>query len=280
MGAGPPGLLLGQLLHPDGIGSIILENRSRDYVIERVRASVLEHGTVDTLVDAGVGGRLVREGMRHGGIQICFRARRHRIDFEELTGGRGITVYGQNEIVLDLLAASDATGRPLFFEVQHTAISDYDAAPRIAFQSGGEEYEITCDSFAGCDGSHGICRPSIAGHVQICERVYPPRCDFAKKRFGHAQTDGGTDAARPSAAGRRRGTYCAAHWCQGVYVTSSRAAMITLAENYVMLARRLNHRLNEGLNWHEPPTDCSDYRGCRGGCRQSDPSGFCTETPP
>jgi p-hydroxybenzoate 3-monooxygenase len=173
VGAGPAGLLLGQLLHLEGIESIILENHSRDYVFERVRAGVLEQGTVDTLVDAGVGGRLVREGMRHGGIQICFRARRHRIDFEELTGGRGITVYGQNEIVRDLLAARDATGRPLVFEVQHTAISDYAAAPRITFQSGGEEYEIVCDFIAGCDGSHGICRPSIAGHVHICERAYP-----------------------------------------------------------------------------------------------------------
>ncbi len=170
VGAGPAGLLLGHLLHLEGIDSVIVEHRSREHVIERVRAGVLEQGTVDLMIGAGVGERLKREGMRHGGIYLCFEGRRHRIDFEELTGGRCITVYGQNEVVKDLIAARCASGRPLHFEVEEVRIADFESQPRVTFRGG----EIACDFIAGCDGSHGICRPSIpAGCVRAYEREYP-----------------------------------------------------------------------------------------------------------
>jgi p-hydroxybenzoate 3-monooxygenase len=153
---------------------VIIEDRSRDHVIERVRAGVLEQGTVDLLIEAGLGGRLQREGMRHGGIYLCFEGRRHRIDFEALTGGRAITVYGQNELVKDLIDARLATGRPLYFEVGNVRISGFDSAPRIAFQSAGEDHEIACDFIAGCDGYHGICRPSIApDKLRVYDKEYP-----------------------------------------------------------------------------------------------------------
>ena len=115
MGAGPAGLLLAHLLHLEGIDSVVVENRSRQYVTERVRAGVLEQGTVDLMIQSGVGARLLREGMRHEGIYISFQGARHRIDMAELTGGRAITVYGQNEVVTDLIEARLVTGRPLFF---------------------------------------------------------------------------------------------------------------------------------------------------------------------
>jgi p-hydroxybenzoate 3-monooxygenase len=168
VGAGPAGLLLGHLLHLEGIDSVIIENRSRDYVIERVRAGVLEQGTVDLLIEAGVGERLRREGMRHGGIYLCFEGCRHRIDFEELTGGRAITIYGQNEVVKDLIAARCATGRPLHFEVEDVAV---DPSPAVRFREDGEECEVACDFIAGCDGSHGVCRPFA--RPRIYEREYP-----------------------------------------------------------------------------------------------------------
>jgi p-hydroxybenzoate 3-monooxygenase len=174
VGAGPAGLLLGHLLHLEGIDSVIVEHRSREHVIERVRAGVLEQGTVDLLIETGIGERLKREGMRHGGIHLCFEGARHRIDFAELTGGRSITVYGQNEVVKDLIAARCATGRPLYFEVDGVSIADFDSAPRIAFRAEGEESEVVCDFLAGCDGYHGICRPSIAAEsVRVYEKEYP-----------------------------------------------------------------------------------------------------------
>ena len=174
VGAGPAGLLLGHLLHIEGIDSVIVEDRSRDYVIERVRAGVLEQGTVDLLAEAGLANRLRREGLRHGGIHICFNGRRHRIDFEELTGGRTITVYGQNELVKDLIGARTASGRPLHFDVEDVRIADFGSLPRISYRRGGEECEIACDFITGCDGSRGICRPSIpAGEVRVYEREYP-----------------------------------------------------------------------------------------------------------
>ena len=174
VGAGPAGLLLGHLLHWEGIDSIIVEDRSREHVIERVRAGVLEQGTVDLLTEAGVGERLRREGMRHGGIHLCFQGSRHRIDFEELTGGRSITVYGQNELVKDLIAARCATGRPLYFEVDRVCVADFDTAPRISFRSDGAECEVVCDFIAGCDGYHGVCRPSIPpDKLRGYEKEYP-----------------------------------------------------------------------------------------------------------
>ena len=175
IGAGPAGLMLGHLLHLRGIDSVILESRSRDYVIERVRAGVLEQGTVDLMTAAGVGERLRREGMRHAGIYLAFGGSRHRIDMAELTGGRAITVYGQNEVVKDLIAARLATGRPLHFDAAEVTPSRLtDATPRVTFVAEGERHELTCDFVAGCDGFHGVCRTMIpAAQLTIYEREYP-----------------------------------------------------------------------------------------------------------
>ena len=175
VGAGPAGLMLAHLLHLRGIDSVVLEDRSREYVIDRVRAGVLEQGSVDLLVSAGVGGRLEREGMRHEGIFIAFNGRRHRIDMAGLTGGRAITIYGQNEVVKDLIDARIATQRPLHFDVQDVSVSALTSnTPAIHYTLGSERCELTCDFIAGCDGSHGVCRPSIpAAHIRVLEREYP-----------------------------------------------------------------------------------------------------------
>jgi p-hydroxybenzoate 3-monooxygenase len=175
VGAGPAGLMLGHLLHLHGIDSVILENRSRQYVIDRVRAGVLEQGTVDLLNETGVGDRLSREGLRHDGIYLAFAGTRHRIDMAALTGGRAITIYGQNEIVQDLIDARLATGRPIVFEAADVRVDGLDSsAPAITATIDGSPYELTCDVIAGCDGFHGICRPTIPSeHLRIYERVYP-----------------------------------------------------------------------------------------------------------
>jgi p-hydroxybenzoate 3-monooxygenase len=175
IGAGPAGLLLGHLLHQRGIDSVILENRSQEYVIERVRAGVLEQGTVDLMITMGVGERLQREGMRHEGLYISFQGQRHHIQLSELTGGKAITVYGQNEVVKDLIDARRATGRPLHFEVSGVSVHAMDSPrPKIRFQNNGREEELTCDFIAGCDGFHGICRPAApAGHIKTYDRTYP-----------------------------------------------------------------------------------------------------------
>ncbi|MBM3819595.1 MAG: 4-hydroxybenzoate 3-monooxygenase [Acidimicrobiia bacterium] len=174
VGAGPAGLMLGHLLHLRGIDSVILENRSQDYVIERVRAGVLEQGTVDLMNEVGVGQRLMREGMRHDGLYFAFNGDRHHIDLAGLTGGRAITVYGQNEVVKDLIAARVATGRPLHFEVGDVSVHDFESgAPRVRYTRDGQSHEIVCDVIAGCDGFHGICRPAIGSHLRIYERTYP-----------------------------------------------------------------------------------------------------------
>jgi p-hydroxybenzoate 3-monooxygenase len=174
VGAGPAGLMLGHLLHLRGIDSIILENRSREYVIERVRAGVLEQGTVDLMRDTGVGARLDREGLRHDGVYLAFNGQRHHIDMAALTAGRAITIYGQNEVVKDLIAAREATARPLTFEVADVAVHDVEAAtPTVTYAAGGERHMLTCDVIAGCDGFHGICRPAIEGHLRTYERTYP-----------------------------------------------------------------------------------------------------------
>ncbi len=175
IGAGPAGLLLAHLLRRRGIESIVIENRSREYVESRIRAGVLEQGTVDTLIEAGVGDRLQKQGLLHHGIELSFAGTRHRIDMHELTGGRAITVYGQTEVVKDLINARLDAGAPLFFDVDDTRIYDFGTtAPTIHLLHQGESYEIECDFIAGCDGFHGICRPSIpAGVLHVFERVYP-----------------------------------------------------------------------------------------------------------
>jgi p-hydroxybenzoate 3-monooxygenase len=175
VGAGPAGLMLGHLLHLQGIDSVILEKRSRQYVIERVRAGVLEQGTVDLMREVGVGERLVREGLRHDGIYLAFNGVRHRIDMAELTGGRAITIYGQNEVVQDLIDARVTSGRPLHFEVEDVSVDDLESqTPSVRFKTDGAAHELACDVVAGCDGFHGICRASIpASRLRLYERVYP-----------------------------------------------------------------------------------------------------------
>jgi len=174
VGAGPAGLMLGHLLHLAGIDSVIIENRAEDYVIERVRAGVLEQATVDLLIQSGAGARLQREGLSHDGIYINVLGERRRIDMAALTG-RGITVYGQNEVVKDLIAARESTGRALLFEVADVTVHDLDSSqPKVRFTKDTQAHEIQCDFIAGCDGFHGICRPSIpAPHIRIYERTYP-----------------------------------------------------------------------------------------------------------
>jgi p-hydroxybenzoate 3-monooxygenase len=175
VGAGPAGLMLGHLLHLHGIDSVIVEDRSRDYVIERVRAGVLEQGTVDLMERAGVADRLRREGMRHDGIYLTFGRRRHRVDMAGLTGGRAITIYGQNEVVKDLIDARLATGRLLHFEVADVAPERMDtASPGLQFTIDGERRHLHCDFIAGCDGFHGVCRQAVpTGRMQMYEREYP-----------------------------------------------------------------------------------------------------------
>jgi p-hydroxybenzoate 3-monooxygenase len=175
VGAGPAGLTLAQLLAREGIESVILENRTREYVEKRIRAGVLEQGTVDLLRDAGVGERMDREGIVHGGIYLQFDGERHHVAMSELTGGRGIVIYGQTEVVKDLIAARLAAGLPLLFEVSDVAVRDVESdRPRIAYSHQGGADELECDVIAGCDGFHGVCRPSIpAGVLRAFEREYP-----------------------------------------------------------------------------------------------------------
>ncbi|WP_372623721.1 4-hydroxybenzoate 3-monooxygenase [Falsiroseomonas sp.] len=177
IGAGPAGLLLSHLLHLAGIDSVVLESRSRAYVEERVRAGLLEQGSVETLAEAGVADRLHREGLAHHGIELRFDGKGHRIPLTELTG-KVVTIYGQQEVVKDLIAARLAAGAhrdhpPILFEVEDVAVHDLTAeAPRITFRHGGAEQVVECDFVGGCDGFHGICRPAIPD-LAIYERVYP-----------------------------------------------------------------------------------------------------------
>jgi p-hydroxybenzoate 3-monooxygenase len=175
VGAGPAGLLLAHLLHLRGIESVVLEARSREYVEARVRAGVLEQTTVDLLDAAGVAERLHREGLVHRGLELRFDGRGHRIDFAELTGGRAITVYGQQEVVKDLIAARMEAGGELRFEVEDVSLHDLESdRPCIRFSHEGDDHELRCDVVAGCDGFHGISRPTVPGDVlRVYEREYP-----------------------------------------------------------------------------------------------------------
>ena len=167
VGAGPAGLLLAHLLGREGIESVVLEARTRDYVENRVRAGVLEHGTVEVLKATGVGERLEREGMLHHGVELRFGGGGHRIALSELTGGRAITVYGQQEVVKDLIAARLEAGGKILFEAEVESVDPEHGVIRF-----GDE-ELRCDFIAGCDGFHGVCRPAVAERLQIYERVYP-----------------------------------------------------------------------------------------------------------
>ncbi len=175
VGAGPAGLLLSHLLHLQGVESVVIENRSRDYIEQRVRAGVLEQGTVDLLTASGVGERLRRECIVRDSIELRFGGRRHPLNLKELSGGRPYTIYAQQEIVKDLVEARLAAGGQILFEVEDVSVSDLDSASsRIHFSRNGEPVELACDFIAGCDGFHGVCRPSIpAGALSVFERVYP-----------------------------------------------------------------------------------------------------------
>ncbi len=174
VGAGPAGLTLGLLLEHAGIRSVILEARDRDYVEQRVRAGVLEQNTVDLLCEHGVGDRLRREGLVHQGIHLRRRGESHYLPMTELTG-RAITVYGQQEVVKDLVAARVATGAPLHFEVSGVALHGVtDGRPRVTYEHDGERAELECEFVAGCDGFHGTCRTSIPdGVLTSVEYTYP-----------------------------------------------------------------------------------------------------------
>ncbi|MFC7473863.1 4-hydroxybenzoate 3-monooxygenase [Dankookia sp. GCM10030260] len=174
IGAGPAGLLLAHLLHLAGIESVILEAKSRAYVEGRIRAGLLEQGSVDILTQAGVGDRLHREGLPHEGIELRFDGQGHRIDLTGLTGKR-VTIYGQQEVVKDLIAARLAYGGALLFEVEAAAAHDIDSDyPSITFHHEGRAQTLHCDVVAGCDGFHGICRDAIPAEVlRVYERIYP-----------------------------------------------------------------------------------------------------------
>jgi p-hydroxybenzoate 3-monooxygenase len=173
VGAGPAGLVLSRLLHLQGIESVVVEARSRQYCEQRVRAGVLEQGTVDLLIEMNLGDRMKREGLVHDGVEIRFNGRGHRIDFKNLTG-RSITIYAQQEVVKDLIAARLETGAGILFETQDLSVHDFDSAsPKIRFHNNGEPSEVVCDFIAGCDGFHGVCRPTIASALTLYERVFP-----------------------------------------------------------------------------------------------------------
>ena len=175
IGAGPSGLLLGQLLHKAGIDAVILERQTGDYVRSRIRAGILEQVTTDLLDEAGVGQRMHHEGIVHGGFDLLFGGARHRIDMHALTGGRQVMVYGQTEMTRDLMEARQAAGLPTIYQAGNLTVHDFDTAqPRVRYEKDGQTHEITCDFIAGCDGFHGVCRASVPqGAITEYEKVYP-----------------------------------------------------------------------------------------------------------
>lgn len=175
VGAGPSGLLLGALLAKAGIDAVIVEQRSAEYVLGRIRAGVLEQVTVELLDEVGVGERMHREGLKHDGFDLAFGGARHRIDLYALTGGKRVMVYGQTEVTRDLMNARRAAGLPTVYEADNVAIHGWDTdRPSVTYRKGDETHEITCDFIAGCDGFHGVCRASVPpDKLQTFEKVYP-----------------------------------------------------------------------------------------------------------
>ena len=175
VGAGPSGLLLGQLLFKAGVDAIILERQSPEYVLSRIRAGVLEQVTLDVLAQAGVDQRLKKEGLVHTGFDLLFKSERHRIDLESLTGGQKVMVYGQTEVTRDLMDARQAAGLTTIYETNDVEIHDFDSDhPSVSYEKDGQRHTITCDFIAGCDGFHGVCRASVPSKsIQEFEKVYP-----------------------------------------------------------------------------------------------------------
>ena len=175
IGAGPSGLLLGQLLTRAGIANVILERHTPDYVLGRIRAGVLEQGAVAMLDEAGVGARLHGEGLVHGGIEITWAGERHRVDLNALTGGKNVVVYGQTEVTKDLMDARKASGATSVYEALDVSIHDFDSnRPTVRYRHDGKAHELECDFVAGCDGFHGVCRQSVPTRaIRNYERIYP-----------------------------------------------------------------------------------------------------------
>jgi p-hydroxybenzoate 3-monooxygenase len=175
IGAGPAGLLLGQLLHKAGIDAVIVEQRSGEYVLGRVRAGVIEQITQDLLDEAGVGRRMHEDGLVHHGIELCFGGGRHRIDLHGLTGGKAVMVYGQTEVTRDLMEARAAADLVTVYEAEDVSVNDFDGRrPVVRYRKNGAVHELACDFIAGCDGYHGVCRASVPQtSIQTFERVYP-----------------------------------------------------------------------------------------------------------
>jgi p-hydroxybenzoate 3-monooxygenase len=174
VGAGPAGLMLSHLLHLQGIESVVLEDRSRAYVESRIRAGLLEQWTTDLLIETGLGERLQREAMFHDGNYLCFDRALHYLDFKRLVG-KGVTIYGQQEVVKDAIARRLADGGEILFEVENVSVHDFETErPKIRFVRDGKAQELDCDFIGGCDGFHGVCRPSLpAGVLTSYEREYP-----------------------------------------------------------------------------------------------------------
>lgn len=174
IGAGPSGLLLGQLLHKAGIDNVIVERQSGDYVLGRIRAGILEQVTVDLLREAGVGERVGREGVVHHSIELVFAGTRHPIDVHGLTGGKVVTAYGQTELTKDLMEARAAAGLQTVYEAADVSLHGHDGdAPVVRYRKDGQSRELRCDFIAGCDGFHGVSRATVKDHVTEFERVYP-----------------------------------------------------------------------------------------------------------
>jgi p-hydroxybenzoate 3-monooxygenase len=174
IGAGPSGLLLSQLLYLNGIDNVVVERQSRDYVAGRIRAGVLEQGTVDLLLTAKVGERMLKERLIHDGLALGFAGRSVRVDLKDLTGST-VSVYGQTEVTKDLIDSRIAADARLLFDAADVSIEDFDRAhPVVRYQHGGQRHELQCDFIAGCDGSHGVCVKSVPqGALQTFERIYP-----------------------------------------------------------------------------------------------------------
>ncbi len=175
IGAGPSGLLLGQLLHKAGIEAVILERQTGDYVLGRIRAGILEQVCMDLLDEVGVGARMHSEGLVHGGFEMQWNGQRHRVDLNRLTGGKNVMVYGQTEVTRDLMEARSAAGLPTVYEASKVSVHDFDGeSPRVTFERDGKHHEMRCDFIAGCDGFHGVCRASVPrSAITEYEKVYP-----------------------------------------------------------------------------------------------------------